>query len=75
MKKKETKEAIKSTLISYELDANNSQTCNNLGIFYKQLNDLPNAERYLYEAIEIDPYNSGALTNSAILYEEKGISH
>lgn len=73
--KGETKEAIKSTLISYELDANNSQTCNNLGIFYKQLNDLPNAERYLYEAIEIDPYNSGALTNSAILYEEKGISH
>jgi tetratricopeptide (TPR) repeat protein len=26
----------------------------------------------LYEAIEIDPYNSGALANSAILYEEKG---
>ena len=68
----DTKEAIKSTLISYELEANNSQTCNNLGIFYKQQNDLPNAERYLYEAIEIDPYNSGALTNSAILYEEKG---
>jgi len=68
----DTKEAIKSTLISYELEANNSQTCNNLGIFYKQLNDLPNAERFLYEAIEIDPYNSGALTNSAILYEEKG---
>jgi serine/threonine protein kinase len=68
----DTKEAIKSTLISYELEANNSQTCNNLGIFYKQQNDLQNAERYLYEAIEIDPYNSGALTNSAILYEEKG---
>jgi serine/threonine protein kinase len=68
----ETKEAIKSTLNSYEIDANNSQTCNNLGIFYKQQNDLPNAERFLYEAIEIDPYNSGALTNSAILYEEKG---
>jgi serine/threonine protein kinase len=68
----DTKEAIKSTLISYELETNNSQTCNNLGIFYKQLNDLPNAERFLYEAIEIDPYNSGALTNSAILYEEKG---
>lgn len=68
----DTKEAIKSTLISYELEPNNSQTCNNLGIFYKQQNDLPNAERFLYEAIEIDPYNSGALTNSAILYEEKG---
>jgi len=68
----DTNEAIKSTLISYELEANNSQTCNNLGIFYKQQNDMPNAERYLYEAIEIDPYNSGALTNSAILYEEKG---
>lgn len=68
----DTKEAIKSTLISYEIEANNSQTCNNLGIFYKQQNDLPNAERFLYEAIEIDPYNSGALTNSAILYEEKG---
>jgi serine/threonine protein kinase len=68
----DTKEAIKSTLNSYEIDANNSQTCNNLGIFYKQQNDLPNAERFLYEAIEIDPYNSGALTNSAILYEEKG---
>ncbi len=67
----DTKEAIKSTLISYEIEANNSQTCNNLGIFYKQQNDLPNAERFLYEAIEIDPYNSGALTNSAILYEEK----
>lgn len=68
----DTKEAIKSTLISYEIEANNSQTCNNLGIFYKQQNDLQNAERFLYEAIEIDPYNSGALTNSAILYEEKG---
>jgi len=65
------KEAIKSTLISYELEPNNSQTCNNLGIFYKQQNDLLNAERYFYEAIEIDPYNTGALTNSAILYEEK----
>lgn len=68
----DTKEAIKSTLISYELEPINSQTCNNLGIFYKQQNDLPNAERFLYEAIELDPYNSGALTNSAILYEEKG---
>jgi len=66
------KESIKSTLISYEIEPNNSQTCNNLGIFYKQHNDLPNAERFLYEAIEIDPYNTGALTNSAILYEEKG---
>lgn len=65
-------EAIKSTLISYNLDQNNSQTCNNLGIFYKRKNDLPNAERYLYEAIDIDPYNTGAITNSAILYEEKG---
>lgn len=64
--------AIKSTLISYKLEPNNSQTCNNLGIFYKRQNDLPNAERFLYEAIEIDPYNTGALTNSAILYEEKG---
>lgn len=65
-------EAIKSTLISYNLDPYNSHTCNNLGIFYKRKNDLPNAERYLYEAIEIDPYNTGAITNSAILYEEKG---
>jgi eukaryotic-like serine/threonine-protein kinase len=65
-------EALKSTLISYKIEPNNSQTCNNLGIFYKQQNDLPNAERFLYEAIEIDPYNTGALTNSAILYEEKG---
>lgn len=65
-------EAIKSTLISYEIEPINSQTCNNLGIFYKQLSDLPNAERFLYEAIEIDPYNTGALTNSAILYETKG---
>lgn len=66
------KEAIKSTLISYKLEPNNSQTCNNLGIFYKRQNNLHNAERFLYEAIEIDPYNTGALTNSAILYEEKG---
>lgn len=65
-------EAIKSTLISYNLDPINSHTCNNLGIFYKRKNDLPNAERYLYEAIEIDPFNTGAITNSAILYEEKG---
>ena len=65
-------EAIKSTLISYEIEPNNSQTCNNLGIFYQQKNNLPGAERFLYEAIDIDPYNTGALANSAILYEEKG---
>jgi eukaryotic-like serine/threonine-protein kinase len=65
-------EAIKSTLISYNLDPNNSHTCNNLGIFYQRKNELPNAERFFYEAIEIDPYNTGAITNSAILYEKKG---
>ena len=65
-------EGIKSTLISYKLEPNNSKTCNNLGLFYKRQNDFPNAERFLYEAIEIDPYNTGAITNSAILYEEKG---
>ena len=65
-------EAIKSTLISYEIEPNNSQTCNNLGILYQRKNNLPSAERFLYEAIEIDPYNTGALANSAILYEEKG---
>lgn len=65
-------EAIKSTLISYQIEPINSHTCNNLGIFYKQQNNLQNAERFLYEAIEIDPFNTGALTNSAILYEEKG---
>lgn len=65
-------EAIKSTLISYNLDPINSHTCNNLGILCKRKKDLPNAERYFYEAIDIDPYNTGALTNSAILYEEKG---
>lgn len=64
-------EAIKSTLVSYDLEPYNSQTCNNLGIFYKKKNDLQNAQRFLYEAIEIDPFNTGALTNSAILYEEK----
>lgn len=68
----EIEEAIKSTLISYELEPNNSQTCNNLGIFYKRQNNLPKAERFLYEAIETDPYNTGALTNLAIVYEEKG---
>ena len=65
-------EAIKSTLISYEIEPNNSQTCNNLGLFYQRKNNLSGAERFLYEAIEIDPYNTGALANSAILYEEKG---
>lgn len=65
-------EALKATLISYEIEPYNSHTCNNLGLFYKRKNDLPNAERFLYEAIDIDPYNTGALTNSAILYEEKG---
>lgn len=65
-------EAIKSTLISYNLDPINSHTCNNLGILYKRKNNILNAERYFYEAIDIDPYNTGALTNSAILYEEKG---
>jgi len=65
-------EAIKSTLISYNLDPINSHTCNNLGILYKRRNNILNAERYFYEAIDIDPYNTGALTNSAILYEEKG---
>ena len=69
------KEAIKSTLVSYEIEPNNSQTCNNLGLLYKQQNDLTNAERFFYEAIEIDPFNTGALTNSAILYEEKGNFH
>jgi serine/threonine protein kinase len=64
-------EAIKSTLVSYDLEPYNSQTCNNLGIFYKKKNDLQNTQRFLYEAIEIDPFNTGALTNSAILYEEK----
>ena len=65
-------EAIKSTLISYNLEPYNSHTCNNLGIFYQRKNELPNAERFFYEAIEIDPYNTGAITNSAILYEKKG---
>lgn len=65
-------EAIKSTLISYQIEPNNSQTCNNLGILYQRKDNLPSAERFLYEAIEIDPFNSGALANSAILYEEKG---
>ena len=65
-------EAIKSTLISYNLDPNNSHTCNNLGILYQRKNKLQNAERFFYEAIEIDPFNIGAITNSAILYEGKG---
>jgi len=65
-------EAIKSTLISYEIEPNNSQTCNNLGLFYQRKSNLSSAERFLYEAIEIDPYNTGALANSAILYEAKG---
>lgn len=59
-------EGIKATLISYKIDPYNSQTCNNLGIFYKSKNDLLNAIRYLTEAIEVDPYNTGALTNLAI---------
>lgn len=65
-------EAIKSTLLSYEIEPVNSHTCNNLGIFFKKKNNLPKAERFFYEAIEVDPYNTGAITNSAILYEEKG---
>ena len=64
-------EAIKSTLLSYEIEPLNSHTCNNLGLFYKKQNNLQQAERFFYEAIEVDPYNTGAITNSAILYEEK----
>lgn len=65
-------EGIKATLLSYNLESYNSKTCNNLGIFYKEQNDLLNAIRYLTEAIDIDPNNTGALTNLAIAFEEKG---
>ena len=67
-----TENAIKATLNSYEIEPNNSQTCNNLGIFYHRQNNLSNAERFLVEAIENDPYNTGALTNLAFVYEDKG---
>jgi eukaryotic-like serine/threonine-protein kinase len=65
-------EAIKTTLVSYQLDPYNSHTCNNLGIFLKNKGDLLNAIRFLTEAIEVDPYNTGALTNLAIALEEEG---
>ncbi|WPR70491.1 protein kinase [Flavobacterium sp. NG2] len=65
-------DGIKATLLSYQIDPYNSKTCNNLGIFYKEQNDLLNAIRYLTEAISIDPNNTGALTNLAIAFEEKG---
>jgi len=65
-------DGIKATLHSYQIDPYNSKTCNNLGIFHKEKNDLLNAIRYLSEAIDIDPNNTGALTNLAIALEEKG---
>jgi eukaryotic-like serine/threonine-protein kinase len=65
-------EGINSTLLSFKIDPYNSHTCNNLGIFYKSKNDIPNAIRFLTKAIEIDPYNAGALANLSIAFEEKG---
>lgn len=67
-----TEEGIKATLISYQLDPYNSKTCNNLGLFYKNENDLFKAIHFLSKAIEIDPNNTGALTNLAIAFEKKG---
>ncbi|MEP1069420.1 MAG: protein kinase [Crocinitomicaceae bacterium] len=66
-----TDEGIEATLASYQLDPINSKTCNNLGLFYKNNGDSLSAIRFLTESIEIDPYNTGALTNLAVALEEK----